>query len=58
MTARGPLGYKPEIDDALMELGLIQWYDEDPSTLAVDRNYGVKLFREDGQTLPEWYDYG
>lgn len=57
MAASGPLSYRPEIDDALMELDLIQWYDEDPSNLAVEWNINMPLFDKTGRILREWYDF-
>lgn len=56
MAASGPLGYRPEIDDALMELSLVQWYDDDPSNQSVEWNTNAPLFDESGGILKEWYD--
>ena len=57
IAASGPLSYRPRIDDALMELGLLQWYDEDPSNLSVEWNTSVPFFAKNGRVLEEWYDF-
>jgi hypothetical protein len=56
MAACGPLIYVPEKDDALMQLGLAQWYDEDAKD-TVEWNTKIPLFARDGSILPEWYDF-
>jgi len=57
IAASGPLSYRPWIDDALMELGLLQWYDEDPSNLSVEWNTSVPFFAKNSRVLEEWYDF-
>lgn len=56
MYASGPLTYKPEIDDALFELGLVQWYDEAEDNRSVEPKHGSEHFyTRNGSVLPEWY---
>ncbi len=57
IAASGPLSYIPGIDKALMELGLLQWYDEDPSNVSVEWNTSVLFFAKNGRVLEEWYDF-
>ncbi len=54
--ASGPLTYVPEIDNPLMLLGLVKFYDTDPSNLSVEAKCSENLFYdEDGTVKPEWY---
>lgn len=54
LWASGPLTYRPDIDNELMKLGLVQWYDD--TREAVDTT-GVQFYDKSGRILPEWYDY-
>lgn len=55
MHASHPLTYQPEIDDPLIELGLVQMWDETDD--AVEPNWNVKIFAENGAISNEWYDW-
>jgi len=57
IAASGPLSYISGKDKALMELGLLQWYDEDPSNLSIEWNTSVPFFAKNGRVLEEWYDF-
>lgn len=54
ICAFGPLPYKHDADDALFELGLIHWYDDEEKT-AVEYNSETLFYGKDGSILPEWY---
>lgn len=56
VIASGPLTYRPAIDDELFKLGLIEWYDRDPKTNAVDYS-GKPFYANNGRILPEWYEF-
>ncbi len=56
VIASGPLTYRSAIDDELFKLGLIEWYDRDPKTNAVDYS-GKPFYANNGRILPEWYEF-
>jgi pyruvate/2-oxoacid:ferredoxin oxidoreductase alpha subunit len=48
--------YIPEIDDPLMLLGLLQYYDTSSPTLAVEAKYSENVFyAQNGTVKTEWY---
>lgn len=54
--ASGPLTYLPDIDDKLLLLDLIDFYDSDEKTKAVVEKHGSDFFyAENGSVLKEWY---
>ncbi len=54
MCASGPLNYTPEIDDALIKLGLVQAYDDIGDAV---EHTGMPFYAGNGRILPEWYDF-
>lgn len=53
ICAEAPLEYIPFIDDRLMDLGLIIWWNKDEKTEVV-HNPKVPFYEEDGKILPKW----
>lgn len=53
--AYAPLTYKPDIDDALIELGLVQMWDGTDN--AVEPNLTINIFAKNGSISREWYDW-
>ena len=54
--AYAPLTYYPKIDDPLIELNLIQMWDN--TDYAVEQNLDTPIFAKNGSISKEWYDCG
>lgn len=54
MLASGPLDYKPSIDNELMKLGLVQFWD---GTKDAVEGTEKPFYAGNGRILPEWYDF-
>ena len=54
LHASAPLTYRPSIDDKLMKLGLVQFWDNTPDAV---ENTDVPFYDNSGRILPEWYDF-
>ena len=54
MHASGPLDYKPKIDDELMKLGLVRFWNDMKDAV---ENTELQFYTENGRIMPEWYDF-
>ncbi|MFZ2411030.1 MAG: hypothetical protein WAW23_05630 [Candidatus Methanoperedens sp.] len=54
LHASAPLGYIPAIDDELIKLGLVQFWDE---TQNVVDSTDIPFYGANGRILPEWCDF-
>lgn len=55
MHASHPLTYRPNIDDPLIELGIVKIWDETGD--AVELVWDVKIHAANGSISDEWYDW-
>lgn len=55
MHASHPLTYLPDTDDPLIELGLVQMWDNTED--AVEPNWDINFFAENGSVSDEWYNW-
>ncbi len=55
MCASGPLDYTPSIDNNLILMDLVRWWDG--MWDAVEHNPDMPFFADNGSILPEWYDF-